>query len=90
MIILWFLLVTVQVYAQENVDSDLNGPVKRQVDQLSGTERQKKLSTSLASTKECQYDIQQYCVKKGNKIPPNIEVLKCFDELDNVSISILK
>ena len=43
--------------------------------------------TSLAKSAECRADVQKYCVKKGAAILVNLKVLKCINDLDDVSAS---
>lgn len=40
--------------------------------------------TPLASSIECKDDVQKYCSKGVNKLLPNLKVLQCVDDLDNV------
>lgn len=41
-------------------------------------------STPLAASSECKADVQKYCNKGGEKLLPNLKVLQCVDDLDNV------
>jgi hypothetical protein len=43
------------------------------------------VSTSLANSPQCKGDIRRYCVKGGTQFIPNMKVLQCIDDLDNVS-----
>ena len=40
--------------------------------------------TPLAASSECKADVQKYCNKGGEKLLPNLKVLQCVDDLDNV------
>ena len=40
--------------------------------------------TPLASSNECKDDVQKYCNKGVTKPLPNLKVLQCVDDLDNV------
>ena len=45
----------------------------------------RQLVTPIASSLECKTDVQKYCNKGSNKVLPNLKVLQCIDDLDNVS-----
>ena len=63
-----------------NDNGDYQKPVPRQ--QL---QPQSPSPTPLASSRQCQSDVQKYCNKGSAQLISNLKVLQCVDDLDNVS-----
>ncbi|CAF4312509.1 unnamed protein product, partial [Rotaria sordida] len=45
--------------------------------------RRSSSSTPLASSNECKFDVQKYCIKGSQQLLSNLKVLECVDDLDN-------
>jgi hypothetical protein len=65
-----------------NDDGSYQRPVPRQQPQA---QPQSSSSTPLASSRQCQSDVQKYCNKGSPQLISNLKVLQCVDDLDNVS-----
>jgi hypothetical protein len=44
-------------------------------------------SLPLANTPECKVDVRKYCSKGSTNLIPNLKVLQCVDDLDDVSVA---
>lgn len=40
----------------------------------------------LSTSPECQADVQKFCKKGADSVLPNLKVLQCVDDLDNVNL----
>ena len=74
---------------KNNDDDDAQKPVPRQrpvnPPPPPPPQQPRSLGTPLASSPECQFDVQKYCNRGSQQVISNLKVLQCIDDLDNVS-----